>query len=315
MSPNYSHFFGVDVAKASVVVHEHGQRQTQSLANNKQELEQWLSGLPEGSAVAAEATGKYHQLLVSLACSRGLTVFLLNPRDVKHYGQALGRRAKTDHLDAQLISRYVAQEHAELHPYELPTDTQARVTALLERRHAIVKARTALQQSFDGLEFTRLSSSLNELDALLDEVDETIFKIIAGDADMAALRDRLWTIVGFGPTLSAAMANLLSRFRFDNGDALIAYIGFDPRARESGAWRGKRKLSKRGPAEIRRLLYMGAMSAAQTETWKTFYQRHIQRGLSSTAAFVILGRKLARVAFSMAKYGTEFDREITRGLA
>jgi transposase len=76
---------------------------------------------------------------------------------------------------------------------------------------------------------------------------------------------------------------------------------------ESGQYRGRRRLSKRGPAELRRLLYLAAMSAAKTKTWKPLYEHYRENGLSSTAALVILARRIARTAWSIYNHKTEFD--------
>jgi transposase len=94
---------------------------------------------------------------------------------------------------------------------------------------------------------------------------------------------------------------------FHSSDALIAFLGYDPRANDSGHHRGRRRLSKRGPAEMRRLLYAAAMAAARTKAWKPFYERDRARGLSSTEAIIVLARRLARTAFSIARHNTTFD--------
>ncbi len=71
--------------------------------------------------------------------------------------------------------------------------------------------------------------------------------------------------------------------------------------------RGKRRLSKRGPAELRRLLYVAAMSAKKKQAWKPLFEHYRAKGLSSTAALVIMARRIARTAWSMYTYKTDFD--------
>ena len=90
-------------------------------------------------------------------------------------------------------------------------------------------------------------------------------------------------------------------------DAVIAFSGLDPRANDSGMKTGRRRLSKRGPSEMRRLFYNAAMSAARTATWNPTYQRARAAGKTTTEALVILARKLLRVAFALYKTKTEFD--------
>ena len=118
---------------------------------------------------------------------------------------------------------------------------------------------------------------------------------------------RLCTITGVGPVVGTALVNTLERVPLKSADAFVAFTGLDPRPDDSGQHRGKRRLSKRGPAELRRLLYLAAMSAVKTKTWRPLYEHYRAKGLSSTATLVILARRIARTAWSMYTYKTEFD--------
>jgi transposase len=135
------HFIGVDVASREVVIAGPGEAAVATLANEEAALRRWLATLSPETHVGLESTGGYHLALARLAHARGLSVYVLNPRDVRHYGRALGRRAKTARVDAQLIARYIAQEHAALHLWTPPTLPQARLTQLLKRRAKLVAAK------------------------------------------------------------------------------------------------------------------------------------------------------------------------------
>lgn len=302
-------FIGIDVSKAKLDLAFEGQSATSSIDNQPTAIKQWLKQLPAACCIGVESTGTYHQTLMRLALACGHQVYLLNARDLSHYAAALGRRAKTDRLDAQMIARYLQREHQNLHPYQLPSDIQAQLDALINRRHTIVKSHTMLRQSMSGLSkkpraFATVLRSINQL---IQQIDQQMQALIASDPKLASIATRLDTIVGFGPLLSHAMTNVITRHPFKNHDAFIAYLGFDPRARDSGQLRGRRFLSKRGPAEPRRLLYVAAMSASKTKLWRPFYERYRARGLSTTATLVIIARKLARIAFSIVKYNTLFN--------
>jgi transposase len=105
----------------------------------------------------------------------------------------------------------------------------------------------------------------------------------------------------------AALVNLFSRLPGVRADAVVAFTGLDPRPCDSGKKRGTRRLSKRGPAELRRLLFNAAMSAARTRTWRPFYERERAKGLVSTAALVCLARRLLRTAFALFHSQTPFN--------
>jgi transposase len=307
-------FAGVDVAQRTLDIAQEGDAQVRLIDNRLGPIRRWLQSLPEGCAIGVESTGNLHQLLVRTAIAAGHTVYVLNARDLAHYARALGRRAKTDRLDAQLILRYLQREHEHLHPYLLPSAHQAEFDELIGRRHQVVRARGSLQQSFttSSRKPRALQRSLRALEALIAELDARMQELVAAEHTLHTAAAHLRTVVGFGPLLSASMAHAITRRPFKKADAFIAYIGYDPRVRDSGQWRGRRILSKRGPAELRRLLFTAAMSACKTKLWQPFYQRYRARGLSTTAALVVLARKLARIAFSIVKHNVDFRPELVK---
>jgi transposase len=137
---------GVDVAKDAVVEACAVQSfAVHSVANQHEALLAWLKSLPAGSRIGLESTGGYHELLADLAHRQGYAVFLLNPMDTRHYAKAMGNRAKTDRVDAELIARLIAQEHTRLRPYAPPTANQRKLDHLIRRRAKIVRIKSTLK--------------------------------------------------------------------------------------------------------------------------------------------------------------------------
>ena len=303
---------GVDVAKDAVVVACAAQSfPVHAIANQRAPLLAWLKSLPAGSRIGMESTGGYHELLADLAHAQGHIVFLLNPLDTKHYARAMGNRAKTDRVDAQLIARLVAQEHARLRPYTPPTANQRKLDRMIRRRAKIVRIKSSLTLTMGNLSgFTaELKAVLCKLDALIAKIDSAMSAIAACSPQHGEAQQRLQTIVGVGPVVGMALTNTLERVSFRNADAFVAFTGFDPRANDSGHKIGRRRLSKRGPAELRRLLFNAAMAAIKSEAWKTIYEHYRARGWSTTAVLVIIARKIARAAWSIHHYHSTFDPE------
>jgi transposase len=110
-----------------------------------------------------------------------------------------------------------------------------------------------------------------------------------------------------GKAVGVGLLASLERWVLPRADAFIAFIGLDPRAEDSGKKSGRRRLSKRGDPELRRLLYVAAMSASRTRVWAPVYQRALVRGLSRIEALVILARQIARTAWSIYTHKTHFD--------
>lgn len=303
-------FIGVDVAKAELVMAVHGQDGCRSVANDASAINTWLRELPAGAALAMESTGRHHQLLATLAGAAGLQVFVLNARDVHFYAKALGARAKTDRVDAQVIARYLAEQHTHLRPWRVPHALLSQVQCLLGQRWTAVTKRTALRQSMQGCDGA-IADHVQALEAafaaLLQAMDARIVQLFVEDAQLRAQRKLLQSIVGVGPQSSALLVSVLAQANFASSDALVAYSGLDPRACDSGRSRGHRRLSKRGQPALRRQMYLAAMSACHTKAFEGTYKALRQRGLETTEALVVLARKLLRIAFAVWRSGMPFD--------
>lgn len=267
--------------------------------------------MPPGSRLGVEATGGYHELVAQLAAKAGLTVFVLNPKDTRHYAKGVGLRAKTDRVDAMLIARMIAREHDKLHPYAPPSLEQRTLKVLLKRRHKLTTVKGALRQSLAGLSgFSReLQTVLKRIDQIIALIDKRMAELMAQQLKRAQAWARLRTIVGVGPLVGAGLAGALEAMPFRSADAFVAFTGLDPRPDDSGKRPGRRRLSKRGPAFLRRLLFTAAMAAARTQAWQPLYTRYRTKGWTTTAALTIIARKIARAAWSIYKHNTTFNPE------
>ena len=116
---------GADVAKDEIVVAcSEGSFPVRKVANQRTPVLAFLKCLPAGSRIGVESTGSYHESFAEAAHQLGFLVFLLNPKDTRHYAKAVGLRGKTDRVDAELIARMIAHEHTKLHAWIPPTAQQ-----------------------------------------------------------------------------------------------------------------------------------------------------------------------------------------------
>ena len=305
-------FIGVDVGKFEIQVAglEPGQIVAGRIANTRSALTGWLKRLPAHSVLGMEATGGYQRLLADLAHGRGLTVYVLNPQRVHHYAKSLGQRGKTDRQDAQVIARYIAQEHERLHAYA-PTDPAlAELRQWQAARATVVRAMTMLRLSSQGQpEVIRQQAEpvLAQMRALAQAMERELVSRLRADPNLAKTYALLTGITGIGPLSGAALTVLFTRIAFSRADAVVAYSGLDPRPNDSGRKRGVRRLSKQGDKLLRTLLYNAASSAARTRVFKDYYQGLRAKGLASTAALVVLARRLLRIAYGVYRSQTAFD--------
>ena len=303
--------YGVDVSKDSLVIGSYEAEATIDINNAPEPIAAWLATLPPGTGVAMEATGRYHRLLAQMAHAAGMVVWVLNPQAIKHYGRAVGARGKTDPCDARMIARYANHERAKLRAWQPPTAAVDALSSLLGRRQALVRARETLMQSLADVPALKAERQtlLASFKRMIGNVELLIAAELARVPELLALHRRLTRIVGVGTIVAAQLVACLTRLPFRRLASFIAYTGLDPRPDDSGVHRGKRRLSKHGPALLRCLLYNAGMSAANSKLFKPLYLALRARGLHSTEAIVILARKIARIAFALYKSGQDFDAQ------
>ena len=292
---------GCDVSKGwiDIEVKREGRRQSERIANRTEAIKRFAEGLPAGSSVGMEATGRMHELLADTLHALGHRVFVINPRWLCNYRRSLGIRGKTDRSDAAVIARFVAAEQAELHRYIPPTGLQRELRGLLLQRRELVKLKASTTQSLGE----KAKAVIVEFNNLLKRLEQRIREIISSEPIWKEMSSRLQSEPGVGPVLSAYLVQVLSQIGFRNGSAFVAHTGLDPRPNESGEKTGRRRLSRHGDPALRSLFYLAAMTACRSPSWRSHYDAQRAKGLSSTAAYVVIARKLARIAFSIFKTG------------
>lgn len=298
---------GIDVAKDEIVVYRRDLEKVQIIANEGAALKRWLRTLPPNSAIGIEATNIYHVETVELAYSMGHQVFVVDPGKLSKYRDSLGKRAKTDASDAALLARYLAHEKAGLRLWSPPPEVYTKLKSLLHRRAKLVSMRVTLRQSWGSHndlahEFEAVIKGLDALDQAL----QGLMKDLLNKTGLMPQVKRCEAIEGVGFLTATAFLTAFMRGEFENSDAYIAFLGLDLCVKDSGKKSGRRRLTKKGDPEIRRLGHNASMAACRSTTWKPFYQRHLDSGKARTQALVILTRKLARVAYALMKNQTDY---------
>ena len=245
-----------------------------------------------------------------MALGAGFDVYIVNGQQLHHYRQAVGPRAKTDTQDAQLLRRYLCHEYRHLTAVNPLNNQQKRLWQLLKRRAMLIKMRTQLTLPMKGdAELQSISQGIvSELNLAIKKVERLMFALAKAQNWESAIA-HCRSVPGIGPINALALVTCFHRGTFQRVDQFIAYMGLDVRVRDSGRLRGKRKLTKRGEPEMRRLLYMAAWSFARNPKFRPLYEQMRSRGLSSTAAHIAMARKLARIAFALMKKGEDFMLE------
>lgn len=299
---------GVDVAKGWLDIATGNEEEgLLRIDNTAKAIGRWLQTVSGPMRLAVEATGSYHELLVELTQRAGCRVYLVDALKLSRYRDAVGQRAKTDVHDARLLRRYLLQEAGHLRALQ-PINAGARqVWRLLKRRATVVRTGVQVRQSLG--EMVELADSLKrylqELQRLVRDIDRQLrhqARALGWAQDVARLR----AVPGIGPLNALGLVAAFHRGEFCNADRFVAFLGLDVRVRDSGLMRGRRKLTKKGEPEIRRLLYNAAMTASRGYL-AVYYRSLLERGMATTAALVALARKLVRVAHALLYQQSHFD--------
>lgn len=275
--------------------------------NNLNAIRNYLKQLSTTASIAIESTNTYHELFIEQALLAKHTIYLIDAYRLSRYRDAVGVRAKTDANDAHLLLRYMRSEKQQLTAYEPIPKAVKRLNRLLKARAKLAKSKATIGLSLKGvteLAQTRkaLMRRIEQAMELIDKRIQTCIKEAGYDEDYT----RCLSIPGIGPANAAALVAVFHRGHFQKSDSFIAFIGLDVRVRESGYYKGKRKLTKQGNPEIRRLLFNAARAGARTKTWNDYYLSMRARGHSTTATAVSLSRKLARLAFALLRDQSEY---------
>lgn len=298
---------GIDVSKDELVV-AHWQQQTVTrLANQPAAINRFLHQLNGPVRIALEPTSHFHLALLEQAHQLGMSTYLVNPRQLVHYREAINQRNKTDPDDAWLLARYLAHEAASLRVFEPHNAKAQRLWALIKRRGVLATLQQTAKQSLRDISLPA-KGLFRELTALKARIDRQVQRLIR-ELGWSNDYQRCLSVPGIGPLNAAALVAAYHRAAFASSDAFIAYLGLDVVHRESGRYRGQRKLSKRGEAELRRLLYCAAHGARAYPPFDRYRQSQLDKGLSKTAANIILARKLARIAFALISKRADFLKQ------
>lgn len=263
------------------------------------------------AAVAVEATGGFESVVMASLAAAGLPMLVVNPAQIRAFANALGKRAKTDPIDALVIARFVAATRPE--PRPLPDEATQRLADLVARRRQIIAMMVAERQRQKRLLAPRLQHSITRLlEALqkeLSEVEREIDTEVRGSDIRREKEKLLASVPGVGPVIARTLlAEMPELGRLDRRE-IAALAGLAPWTRQSGQWRGKSFIGG-GRASVRAVLFMGAITAARhNATLKAFHQRLIEAGKPELVALVAVARKLLTILNAIIRSGHAWKSE------
>jgi transposase len=308
-------FWGIDVAQAELVVAEGGDGTSTRHPNTVagcDALVQRFAAEPV-QLIVLEATGGYERNIVAALGAAGLPVVVINPRQVRDFAKATGRLAKTDAIDAQVLAEFGAKVQPPLRP--LPTTEQEELRALLARadqvQQMLVAEKARLLQALGRRDRQPLRKKITRHIAFLErearELDADLDDQLRQSPLWREQDDLLQSVPGIGSKTARTMLAVLPELGIVSGGAIAKLAGLAPLNRDSGTWRGKRRIGG-GRARIRAALYMATLAAIRCNAViQTLYQRLVHSGKPKMVALVACMRKLLVIVNAMLKTKTRWQ--------
>jgi len=292
-------YVGVDVSKDRLDVHILPQGEAFAVARDGKGLAELVERVqalgPE--RIAVEATGGFETVVAAALAGASLPVVVVNPAQVRHFAQALGRRAKTDPIDAQMIARFVEATKPEVR--ELPDEATRLLADLVARRRQIIEMIVAERNREKRVAVKRIKKSIVRLIAALEkelaEIDAEIDAGVRGSPAWREKEDLLASVPGVGPITARTLIAELPELGTLDGKRIASLAGLAPFTRQSGQWKGKAMIGG-GRATVRSALFLAALTAARhNPVLKAFRERKAAQGKPKMVALIAVARKLLTI--------------------
>lgn len=308
-----SNYVGIDVSKAHLDI-SLGSTGKRWQEDNTEEGIGRLVGQLQGmglKAVIMEATGGYETSSAAALGAAHIPVAIINPRQARDFAKSLGRLAKTDKIDAQVLARF--GEAVQPEPRPMADEATQALQGLLSRRRQLIEMLVAEKNRL-YLAHEQVRDHLKEhiqwLEQEVDDLDAQLAQAVQDNQAWQEKKDLLMSVKGVGPVLSTTLLLELPELGTINRKKIAALVGVAPFNRDSGTLRGKRSIWG-GRASVRATLYMGTLSAIQhNPVIRSFYEKLTSEGKLKKVAITACMRKLLTILNAILATKTAWDPKL-----
>jgi transposase len=307
-----------------------------TIEHKAEKVREFYAALPGPVQVGIEATGSMHWFL-ELMEELGIACRVGHPAEIR---KAETRKQKHDRRDAELQLKLQLENR--FPSIWMPSTELRDLRTLLTHRHQWVRMRTRVQNALQAIALSRglrrgktlwsqagqraieslplppqAAHRRTELQRLYHNLDEQIGELNKRVSDQAWQRagaKRLMTHPGVGPVTALATDVFLGDpARFDDGKALVSYVGMIPSEYSSGGQQRFGRLSKQGNPLLRFLWCEAAVHAVRRDPeLQRFFRRKLhQKGLGK--ARVAAARKLGIRLWIMLRDQIDYQEFCRRG--
>lgn len=305
MSQPPQQWVGIDVSKAHLDVYLHPQSDQWRSPNSPTGIAQILQALAAHSIalVVLEATGGMEQAIAQALAQAGIAVVVSNPRRVRDFARALGKLAKTDAIDAQVLARF--GEAVQPQVRALASEMAQQLQDLVVRRQQLVEMKSAERNRKSSARSAKSREQIERhIDWLGEEIkrlDEQIQAQLNQSQQWQEQQQLLESVPGVGAVTSSTLIGLLPELGQLSRKQIASLVGVAPVNCDSGQMRGKRFVMG-GRSSVRGALFMAALVATRyNPVIQAFYGRLLAQGKPKKLALVACMRKLLVILNAVLK--------------
>ena len=300
----HDNYIGCDISQKMLDIFDPASGKLSRVANEMAALRAFAANLDRhASFVVLEATGHHDRLLRLALDAAGVGFARLNPMTVRRFAQARGRLAKTDRIDARVLSEMgsIFKPAADAPPC---TERQ-RLAALARRRDQLVATRAVekrhLAEAFEAIVSADIEAVIDLLDARIAGLESEITRQMQSSATLGEQAERLASAPGVGMVTALTLLAHMPELGRLSPKAVASLAGLAPFNNDSGSRNGRRAI-RGGRPRVRKALYMAALGAIRANTrFKAFYTTIAARSGSKKCAIIAVARKLLTVLNAMQR--------------
>ena len=292
-------FAGIDISKDKLDVHVIPEGLNFSVSRDEAGLEVLVAKLAPLAPhrVAMEATGGFETMVAASLSAAGLAPVIVNPAQVRHFADALGKRAKTDPIDAAVIAAFAEAVRPRLRT--LPDEDTAALSELMARRRQLTEMLKAERARETRAGAKRARQSIRRVIAMLEaelaDLDADVDRRIRASAAWQVRVDLLQSVPGVGPTTARTLLAELPELGSLSRREIAALAGLAPWTRQSGQWKGRSMIGG-GRTQVRTVLFMaGLVASRHNPVLRAFRDRLVQAGKPKIVAIIAVARKLLTI--------------------
>ncbi|MBO2637516.1 IS110 family transposase [Shewanella algae] len=306
---------GVDTGKSQLDIYIRPLDVFFTVPNNEKGIKQALATIKKHNPqrIVIEATGRLEMPFV-LACTEAkLPIVRANPVHIKRFAGAIGRRAKNDRLDAQLIAHYSEAIKPDL--TVIKAKNIRLMSDLVIRRNQLLAMQTMEKNRIQILPkhlHSTMTPILTAIKNQVSKIENKLVKLIEDCPEYQTKNTLLQSVPGIGNIAAASIISNVPELGYITNKQAASLIGVAPITRESGRYKGKRVIQG-GRAQVRTVLYMAMMSAMQCNpVFKGTYARLLEAGKPKKVAIIACVRKMVVILNSMLRDGIMWDQNIAQ---